>query len=59
MEPLIMKIYKNGIHTLQDSMDRTVMQVQEPESASVAYFTFNIRDVKHTRNIQENMRNWS
>jgi len=48
-----MKVYENGIHTLQDSMDGTVVQVQEPESASVAHFTFDIRDVKHICDIQD------
>ena len=53
VQPLIMEVYENRIHALEDAMDRAVVKVQKSKRAPVAHLAFNVRHVQHACDIQD------
>jgi hypothetical protein len=51
MKSLIVKINKECIHPLENSIDRPVVQIQEAKRAAVTGFAFHVRNMEHVRQI--------
>ena len=52
VKPLIVEIYEDGLRTLQDAIDRPVVEVQESKRPTMTRFAFDIGHVQHVRDIQ-------